>query len=731
MGAETGLRATEQWVNGALTAHGRGDLAAAEQLYRRVLEGREGGDSWCEQAAINLGALLRSQGRLQEAKTHYEEWLPHFSSSRTLRLNGVNCLRDLGDFTTGSQWLHEGLAQEPGHLGLRQALGRTLMDQVELEQAEALLAELCQQQPKQAGLWLDFGLLLHRKGDPHRALDAFTRAAAAAPEDPRAAANRVTLLKELGQLPQGEALLASFPAPLRQHVDVRGAAALLAMAQKQMVEAEAELEALCAQAPSQPLHWLNRAACLRSLKRYVAAARVLKWGLQWHPEHAKLQEALGQALAELGQQDAGMALLRQAAKPSAELDNDSLINLQFLGAGYGLIPAQERAAMARAWESQQQQKGVGPLWCDSIRRPLAGRRLRVGYLSADLCNHPVGRFLRPVLENHDRAAVEVWGLSCGSHSDAMQKHLRHQCDHWLDVRFGQDLEVARLIADQQLDVLVELGGYTGESRLGVLTHRPAAIQLSYLGYFAPTYLTCIDGWLGDRELFAGLDATDQEAHQLLMLEGGYMVYQDDELPAPSSEANRPLRFGSFNHARKLTPASVALFCQVMAAVPAAQLLLKSISFVEEAEQQRVQQLFARGGLAPERLVLLPWVEGRSAHLQCYSQIDVALDPVPYGGATTSCEALAMGVPLVSLAGAGMVGRLSASILMHSGHGEWLAHSSAHYVQIAAALAGEGPRDQVQRQQLRSAVSRSPLGDGKRLARQLERQYQALAAQVRA
>jgi protein O-GlcNAc transferase len=720
-----------QSMNAAVLAHERGQLADAEQLYRRVLATPDTAQGCGVEAAINLGALLRSQGRLQEGKTHYEHWLSLFHDNITLRLNGVNCLRELGDVATAQRWIAEGLQLDPEHIGLHQALARTLIDQADLNQAVAMLQQLCQKHQEDGGLWLDLGLALHKTGEPRQALEAFTRAAAAAPNDPRAAANRVTLLKELGELEQGEILLGSFPTDLRGHVDVRGAAALLAMEQQRMVEAEAELAALCLIAPGQALHWLNRAACLRSLKRYMAAARVLKQGLQWHPEHRKLQEALGQALAELGHQGPGLALLLQAAKGMDELDSVSLINLQFLGAGYRLIAAPQLASMAQTWETQQQQKGVGPLWPDTLRTPLHGRRLRVGYLSADLCNHPVGRFLRPVLEHHNRNAIEVWGLSCGSHKDAMQEHLSRHCDHWLDVRFGSDLEVARVIADQQLDVLVELGGYTGQSRLSVLVHRPAPVQLSYLGYFAPTYLRCVDGWLGDRALFAGLEAADQDAHQLLELDGGYMVYHDDQLPHLHSQSDRPFRFGSFNHSRKLTAATVELFCRVMEATPTAELLLKSISFVEAEERQRIQQLFTKAGLAPERLVLMPWVEGRKQHLDCYASIDVALDPLPYGGATTSCEALAMGVPLVSVAGAGMVGRLSASILVHSGHTQWLAEDADAYVGIAAELAAQGPRTTGPREQLRHAVQSSALADGRRLAKELERHYLDLAAQVRA
>ena len=140
--------------------------------------------------------------------------------------------------------------------------------------------------------------------------------------------------------------------------------------------------------------------------------------------------------------------------------------------------------------------------------------------------------------------------------------------------------------------LVELGGFTGNSRLELLCHKPAPVQLSYLGYPGPTYLKCIDGWLGDSVLFEQLNPVDRNAHPLINLEGGYMVFDSGgELPAAKTHWREKFRFGSFNHARKLTQATIDLFCRVMAANPEAELVLKSISFCEPAEQQRIRQRF--------------------------------------------------------------------------------------------------------------------------------------------
>jgi len=706
----------------AWTAHAGQDLIRAEQLYRQLLS--EAPDP---QDAINLGALLRTQGRLREAGEHYRHWLTHFPDSVTLRLNGVNSLRDAGAHDSCERWLREGLQQHPQEPRLLHSLAKTLLAQQRRPEARALLSELSQRQPEHLGLLLDLGLCCHGLGEREAALAVFEQARARHGDDPRPAANAITLLKELGRPAEAETLFENLPAAVRQSEDVQAAWADLLLNTARLEEAATVFDALSRRHPQSPLHWLNLAASLRGLKNMVACTRALKQGLARHPGHRDLEHALGQSLAEMGRQGPAMELLRRSLEHSEPLPDSHLFNLQFLGAGYGLLSSEERQTLARQWEARKRQQGVGPLWGDVLRSPLGQRPLRVGYLSADFCNHPVGRFVLPLLRAHNRQSVEVWGLSCGPHDDAVQQQIRQSCDHWLDLRFGTDLEAARQIADAQLDVLIELGGFTCNSRLALLAHRPAPIQLSYLGFYAPTYLEAIDGWIGDAALFASLNPIDRRAHRLVEVPGGYMAFVPEALPPlQAPEPGRRFRYGSFNHARKLTPETIALWCALLAAVPEADLALKSISFVEPAEQQRIRKVFEQQGLEPHRLVLLNWVEGWTNHMACYREIDVALDPMPYGGATTSCEALAMGVPVISLAGAGMVGCLSASVLTYGAAGQGLAHDLDSYVAQAIKLQQAEARNLAARSELRQEVCSSGLCDAKRLGRELESLYRAVA-----
>lgn len=703
--------------NEAWAAHGNGELSRAETLYRQLLE-----NSPDLRDAINLGALLRGQGRLGEASKHYHHWLETLPFDLTFSLNAANCFRDLGERAESEELLQRGLTLHPKNEKLQLALAQAWLADGQLARSRSLLEELLTGNPQLRSAWIDLGVCYSRQGELEQALKAFEKAQELEPGDSRMAANRIAVLKDLGRLEEAELLVTSLEPQARSQKELRGAEAGLRIAQNRMEDAVQILEKLAQEEPQQPTHWLNWAACLRSLKYTVAPYQVLKHGLRFCPEHSDLLQALSQCLAEMGRQRQAVELWRRSKPTEKELKDNHLFNLQFLGASYGLVSEEERSAMALRWEENKKSQGIGRLWPDQLLEPLKGRKLRVGYLSSDFCNHPVGRFLLTVLENHNRSEVEVWGLSCGPYRDWISEKLEANTDHWLELRFLNDLQAARLIADQRLDVLIELGGYTGHSRIGVLIQRPAPVQLSYLGYFAPTYLKAVDGWIGDTELFAGLTAQDRSAHGLIEIKGGYMAFDPGELPAPERSNQPHFRFGSFNHARKLTPETVKLWCAVLKQVAGAELVLKSISFQEEAEKQRVGKLFADAGIGLDRLVLLPWIEGGLNHLQLYREMDVALDPIPYGGATTTAEALWMGVPVVCLAGKGMVGRLSSSLLAAANCSKWIAKDQQTYINIAAALAAKGPRNATKRLKLRHKLMTSALADGKRLSNELEKHY---------
>ena len=711
----------------ALQAHSDGNLVEAELSYRALLEQTDDPD-----VAVNLGALLRSQNRLQEGSTHYHRCLDRWPDHYSLILNASNCWRDTGESAAALYWLRKAQELRPNDVQLTEALAEALAQDGEHAKAIGKYQSIVQADPSRIKSWLGLGLIHARLGQLKASETCYRKVLSISPNEPLAKANLLTILKETGEFGEAQTIIDGLHAEQITNPDIRKAIADLMLAKGESVEASHLLAGIAASHPGRADSWLNWAASLKNLKFTVAPAKILKRGLQFNPNDKNLWLALEQALFEMCDFEAAERICSSQKLDKDIANTEQLFNRQFLSLSKEQSDSlcKKRNEWAKQWETNQKHKSHGPLWPDLLLEPSDNRRLRIGYLSADYCNHPVGRFLLPILNNHNRSEVEVWGISCGPHSDWISEHIQKSCEHWLDCRFLSDTQASRLIADLRLDILIELGGYTSGSRLGILTHRPAPIQLSYLGFPAPTYLDSVDGWLGDGVLFEGLSPTDRNAHALLTIKGGYMAFDPGgTLPSPVRSAGNKFRFGSFNHARKLSKSSIGLFCSVMRACPEAELVLKSISFHEEAEKTRIRKCFERAGLDPGRLKLLDWIEGGINHLQLYSHMDVGLDPIPYGGATTTAEALWMGVPVITLKGNGMVGRLSASLLHHAGLKHWIADDKHSYVEIAKKLSSEGPRKDKARLKLRSVLEKSALADGARLSEELEAIYKNLREKI--
>ena len=473
-------------------------------------------------------------------------------------------------------------------------------------------------------------------------------------------------------------------------------------------------------------HWLNVAACHKQLRRMVAPVEALRRAQCLAPERKDIQLALGSLLVEQGNTAEGLRLLEGTLNQPGLKDEPFTVH-QFISSCHRLLPAEQLCMEVERWE-QRRALPMHHIWQDRIRDPDPERRLRVGFLSPDFCKHPVGRFMAPLFEAHDPGQLDLVGLSCGRLQDQFTERIRAACSSWHDLRYGRDEEVARFMADLQLDVIVELGGYTAQQRLRPLTARPAPIQLSYLGYPASTYLRCIDGWIGDAACFGPDQHRECGANeQLLVLPRAYLAYpQPDELPLPQRRAaDQRFRFGSFNHSRKLGDGCLDRFVSVLDAVPDSVLVLKSTTFEEQAERERIQGRLIQRGLHPERLELLPRSADQQAHLESYDLIDVALDTSPYSGTTTSCEALWMGVPVLTVLGQVMVDRQTASVLAAAGLGSAISRSKEEMVQKARLVAAQGPRGLQQRLALREHVAASDLADSASLARAMEALYRQL------
>jgi len=360
--------------------------------------------------------------------------------------------------------------------------------------------------------------------------------------------------------------------------------------------------------------------------------------------------------------------------------------------------------------------------------PAWPRRLRVGYLSPDFRDHVVMRFFEPILANHDKERFEVFLYHSHKLKDAVTERLLAQCASWLDCEELSDFELADRIRRDRIDILVDLAGHTSDNRLLVLAMKPAPVQATYLGYPNTTGLRAVDYRITDAYADPPGESDRLSTERLARLPGSYFCYRPaSETPAvgpPPCLASGHVTFGCFNNFAKLSGNFFDAAAQVLAAVPDSRLMLKGRPLSIPAVADPVRRRFEEAGVDPERIEVRGWEAERKDHLAIYGAVDIALDSFPYNGATTTCEAMWMGVPVVSLVGDRHAGRAGASLLNAMGLGEFVARDIGEYVAIAARLAGDRARLQDLRGHLRGRLQRSPLMDEAGLTRRLERCYVA-------
>lgn len=348
------------------------------------------------------------------------------------------------------------------------------------------------------------------------------------------------------------------------------------------------------------------------------------------------------------------------------------------------------------------------------------RRVRIGYVTGDFHRqHPVNIFMLPVLLRHDHARFEIYVYHTGVMHDEYTRQAKASADRWLEAAALDDTALQQAILADGIDILVDLAGHTSTHRLGVFAMRAAPVQATFLGYPHSTGLSAIDWLIGD--------ATVSPADHAHLFSEGIAQLPDsvfcwapvDQYPLPPSRpADATVVFGSFNNAMKLSPRTIALWARVLHAVTGSVLLLKAPSLKDEAVRERFAKLFAVQGIAPERLIFRG-PSGLADMMQEYGDIDIALDPTPYNGGTTTLQALWMGVPVVTLAGGNFVSRMGASFLGSLGQPGWVAADEDGYEAIALRLAGEIPALRQSRASLRQQMAASSLCDIKTYVAHLE------------
>jgi protein O-GlcNAc transferase len=478
--------------------------------------------------------------------------------------------------------------------------------------------------------------------------------------------------------------------------------------------------------PDQPEAGVLLASALLRRRDFTRMAATLNSLEAMGGQAANVANLAGTMLVQQGRIEEGLATMRQVrelAPGSPTLQMSRVMSLNY-------DPDLSRA------ELLAEHRAFGERFAGSVL-PVAGgtdrdrspeRRLRIGYMSPDFRSHSVAYFALPLFEAFDRERFDVIAYAHVSKPDEVTARFRELATGWRDVAGMDDRQLARTIRQDQIDILVDLAGLTRNSRLLACTGRPAPIQMTYLGYPNTTGVAAVDYRITDHFAEAD-DADDFYSETLIRLPRCFLAFAPPgyapEITPPPLLENGYVTFGSFNNLAKVNRQVVALWSRVLQAVPGSRLLLKASGTGDETAQAHIRHVFFESGIDPARIDFVPFAPTAAEHLGVYAEVDVALDTFPYNGTTTTCEALWMGVPVITLVGERHASRVGASLLQAVGFAAGIAGCADDYVTTARLMAEQPQMLVALRGNLRAEMASSPLCDARNHAQALEEAYRVV------
>jgi protein O-GlcNAc transferase len=708
-----------------------------------------------------LGTVLALQQRFEEAVPALHEALKGLPGDPETHNTLGAALHALGRSAEAEADLRRALGFAPAYYEAHVNLGRVALALGRPAEAEASLRRALELKPDDCQAHNTLGIFLQEQGRPAEAAENFRKAIELDPDYLIAFNNLGNALKDLGRFSEAEA---SYRRALELKPDFHQAHNNLGIV-LQEIGRSSEAAASCRRAielapDSYDAHY-SLGVVLQAIGRSSEAEASFRRALDLNPENHMAHNSLGIVLQTLGRPVEAEESYRRALalKPDLHLAHGNLgVPLNTLGR-----VAEAEASFRRALELEPDFREArsnllfalnytGELsraelfeehrsWARRHEAPVATlrlshannrdplRRLRVGYVSPDFRRHSVAYFIEPLIARHDRGAFEVYCYSNVLTPDGMTGHLMELSDTFREIVGMSDAQAAELVRADSIDILVDLAGHTAAGRLGLFALKPAPVQVTYLGYPNTTGLAAIDWRLTDIHADPPGDGDEFHSERLARLPRTFLCYQPPpEAPAvqsPPSFKRGHITFGSFNTLPKITPEVIGAWARLLNRVPGSRLLLKAVGLGNVFGRERLLLEFLRLGISEDRLAFLPKVGDFNGHLACYHEVDIGLDPFPYNGATTTCEALWMGVPVITLSGDRHSARVGVSLLSNLGLDGLIANCVDEYLEIAIELASDANRLGSLRSTMRARVAASALRDESGFCREVERAYRQM------
>ena len=685
------------------------NLSAALLRLGRFDEAQEAARAACTidpanaEAHNNLGNALRRLDRCEEADAAFRTALQHDPDNREASANLQRLERSRAEADT--------LKRARAHLNAG-----------EMEQARAALEAFVAEQPDHADAYNWLGGIATKQSRYADSARHYRRAAELRDDDGIYDLAGVAVAKaHLGETDEALSIAETIhnQAPTDQHV-LYHCADVLFMAGR-LEACVGTLRELLAINPDRPSAHNLIANALSRLGHASEASLHYLQALRGLPEQKTILSNLANATRDMGSSLEAHDYYMQAveASGSSPIYSNMLMNLHY-------IPGLSPEALSDAhmeWGARMCRPHLPK------RRPTAADgtrgKLRIGYVSADFRRHSVAYFFEPLLDHHDRARFDVYLYSNGETYDETTERLEGWATVFRPCAHMTDEALTDLIREDGIDILVDLSGHTSGNRQLVFARRPAPVQVSWLGYPNTTGNPGIDYRFTDAITEPpALDPLSAETP--VRLPSGFHCYRPPanapEVEPRRQRADEPIVFGSFNAVHKINDQVIQLWARILEAVPGSRLLIKHRSMADPLTRARYAAMLTQAGVDPERIEVMTMIRGVENHLAAYNMIDIALDTFPYNGTTTTCEALWMGVPVVTMAGACHVSRVSASLLSRVGLEPLVGADADLYVEIAASLAHDPAGLIDLRRQVRSMVAASPLRDEAGFARAVEQAY---------
>ena len=631
----------------------------------------------------------------------------------------------------------------------------------DLPGAEKRFEAVVRYSPQHAGALHLLGVIAYRNGEYETAIERLQRAVSINGENHVFYSNLCAALQMQKRLAEAEAAARKALAINPNFLDAHNNLGNVLKGQGRLGAAEAAYRRALEINPDYVEALSNLGIVLLDQGRLDESEKVYRRALEISPDYINAYCNLGNVLKRLGKLEESVAICRRALEiqpDNAEVYNNLGTSLQRLGRMEDAIEAFQSSLKVRPNYQMAHSNlllcmnyiprfGPAEIYEESVRwderhgaplteghQPHANsrdpeRRLRIGYISPDFRTHSVSYFFEPLLSAFDRRAVEVFCYADVVRPDRTTGRLRSLADVWRSVVGMRNDEITEQIRRDGIDILVDLSGHTSQNRLMIFAMKPAPVQVTWLGYPNTTGLTAIDYRITD--LVADPETDDRYyTEALVRLPEGFLCY-GSPLDAPAVSRPSPaavdgrVTFGSFNNLAKVTKSVVRTWARILAAVPDSRMLVKQVYMSEEGAGEELLALFEAEGIDPERVEIRSRIPSKQKHLALYGKVDVALDPFPYNGTTTTCEALWMGVPVVTLRGDRHSGRVGASLLERVGLSDLVADDPEGYVEIAANLGRDTARLNRLRENLRDRMRDSSLCDADGFARHMETAFREM------